>query len=757
MKTIVKVGKTSKVQLRNCEVYRAITMDELELLISADNSINIVIIESILEIEQEQLRQFIRNYTSIGDNHIIFYIPDVNETTTSGIADEFEYDILMNLGAVHKEIERITGVNVSTKINWKEKETKTEQVIIDKGIEIAEKEKHNKEENISNVDNNTTYDPYTEEYKILQSDNEELRSKLDGVVSKLTERNKEVTELQHKIEQLQTSLYKIESETDKEKSEERQDNNDNTIRIQQLQSEIAEYKETCKVLKTNTETLRVEKEALAEKIKEYSDELNNNEKIIEDYRVKCESYEKKIEELNGRLSELGNKVERLLDEKSEVEHRAETLQTYTDKYKEEVESTNREYERLKETTDTILSDKDRIISEKEEKIEALVNSVESLENKLRGLESDDRLDKLKVEFENLELDKKASDERVRQLEGEYSNLLNQIGGDISSIDTIKSSNEALTLLNSNLKDRIIELEGKNSTLQADNKKLNNSINTLKENESILKESLETASKLGTTGDIQVPQFKYSENGKIINVFGHGSYGITTTVMSMAVRMGQSNRVVILDLDITSPSLDQWTSKSPYIKEYNTIEMQFRTGLGIIIKRGFSAFMDTAGAIGTLKESKAGCVDYITGLYGRAKSSEIASAEYEKLFKYLGDNYDYIIIDSGRTGESPLHDSLIIDICNIAYKNVYVINGSSVLQVNSAVIKLKNSGIDISRIIAFINMCTNSGISQNAKKLLSGMKYETMYAENSLVFNNKPYFTENNLTREKFESLIQEVE
>lgn len=754
MKTIVKVGKTSNIHLRNCETYRAITMDELELLVSADSSANIAIIENILESEQEQLRQFIRNYTNIGDNHVIFYIPDIADTITSGIADEFEYDIIMNLGALHKEIERITGVNVSTKINWIEKETKSEQVNIDYSIENTVEDRLDEEvkvaENTNKVEYNNIHGSYEEEYRKLQSDNEELRSKLDGVVSKLAEKSKNVLELQKDIERLQAKLRQLELESKNTASQDRQSSENYTVEIQGLHDKIEEYKKTCDVLKLDIETINKEKDELNSRISVYKEDLDKKDNKILEYIEKCNRYEKETEELNSR-------IEGILEEKSNTKSIVESLQQDINKYKEEIKSASIDYEKLKETTDTIIYDKDRIISEKEENIDKLTSNIKSLEDGINELKSDNRLDRLRLEFEKLELDKKASDKKVEQLEKEYNELLYQIGGDISAVDTIKSSNETLNLLNSSLKDRVIELEDKNSVLQADNKKLNNSINTLKESEKLLKESLETASKLGTTGDIEVPQFKYSGKGKIINIFGHGSYGITTTVMSMAVRIGQSSRVVILDLDITSPSLDQWTSKSPYIKEYNTIEMQLRTGLGILIKRGFNAFMDTAGVIGTLKESKAGCVDYVTGLYGKAKSSEIASAEYEKLLKYLGDNYDYIIVDNGRTGESPLHDSLIMNMCNISYKNVYVINGSSVLQVNSAVIKLKNSGIDISRIIAFINMCTNSGISQNAKKLLSGMKYETMYAENSLVFNNKPYFTENNLTREKFESLIQEVE
>ena len=737
LKVVVKVGEVSNIHLSNCELYRAITMDELEVVVSKDSSIGLAIIEGIYSNEQEQLRQFIRNFEGLG-NKVVFYITDKNEAITSGIADEFEHNILMTKEALQEEIKRITGANVSTKIKWNETYTQHEHVDVNDNYSNDTDTNVSAEIDENTVDESCTQSINQQELDTLLKDNSKLKNTIDGLTAKLAELRQEIENKDREKIELEKYISKIKDESDKAES---------------AVKEAIDAKEA-----TDEKVVNLEN-SLNELQSRLSSTRNELDAKAAEFNIAEESHVKEKERLEKEVEKLKQEVASYSEKKDELETDLENRLEESRKSEEEIIRLNAELDKLR--SDILrakeeIEDKDSVITEKEEKINELNDKIERLNNRIIELSDSSEIEDLQLRYDELEVEKLSAEAKLEGAEKRYSELMQQIGGDITIIDSIKRNNDTLNNINKSLKERVVELEGKCEVLQGDNKRLNTSISTLKENSERLRESIEAAAQVGGGNDAEVPAIKYGAKGKIIHIFGHGSYGITTTAMSIAVRLGQSHRVCVVDLDITSPSLDQWTGSSPYVKEYIGIDMQLRTGLGILIKQGFKAFMSASGMIKTIKSSKAGTVDCIYGLYARLQSREIAMAEYSKLLEYIGENYDYIIVDSGRTGESIVHDSLISDVCNIAYKNIYVINGSSVLQVNSAIVKLRNSNIDTSRVMAFINMCTNSGISQNVKGLLKGMTYEIMHADTNLVFKNRPYFTENKLTRERFEAVIKEV-
>lgn len=946
VKAIVKVGKTSDIHLSNCELYRAVTIDEMEITISKNPDIHLVVIERISESEQQQLKQFIENFMSIGDNHVLFYINDKDEAVTSGIADELEYEILMTEEALQLEITRLTGVDVSTRIIWVENneeevgeaeeeehekvEAETEAIEREEIAEAVEAHTEGVAEHFGSNDtttevkvevDNEEIERYKEEIDRLGTDNDKLKKTIDGLTGKLEELKSEVKDKESKNEGLLENISKLEEQIEnnsngsaelhksiKALEEQVEVNSKKNEELQkQVEAKDKKNEELQKSIKELEEDIKARNEALANGDSEYKEELERLTSTVEKANSKASSLEEEnnglkeeikkiglLEEENSRLredkdgavAEIGNKDEEISKLSDELEKAKEKYEELTEdfnntldklresesKFKEsesklkessglndesaerlsecktklaeaekslaktrdklstteaklleaekkfteteikrvelekkletvsrklasaesKVEETENKYRNVKEESERLaeendkavieksklsieikelnnsieeqkllsekeLKERDNVISEKDRRISELNNNVASLSDKIKELSDNKELTKLRVDLEEIKVEKKSAEMRAETLKEQYDNLMEQIGGDIGIIQTIRGDNEALINVNKGLKDKVAELEGRCTLLQSDNKKLNKSVSTLKESQEQLRNTLDISSKVGGNGaDVEVPSMVYSRSGKIINIFGHGSYGITTTVMSTAVRLGQSNKVVILDLDLSAPSLDKWTGKSPYSKEYVGLDLQLRTGVGVLIKHGFKSFMSAAGMINSLKSNKAGSVDYITGLYARLSSNEIASAEYSELLNYLGDKYDYIIVDSGKVGESILHDSLIKSICNIAHKNVYVVNGTSVLHVNSAVIKLHNSEVDTSRVMVMLNMCTNSGISETVKKLLDGMTYDVMHADTKLVFNSRPYFTENSITREKFEVIIKDI-
>ena len=479
--------------------------------------------------------------------------------------------------------------------------------------------------------------------------------------------------------------------------------------------------------------------ALEEKedaIKEAEDKVRDLEEKLSDERETADEQLKKINEQLGEIRELNEKA-------SELNESLESVEKLRAEASEEIENLN-----------GVISDKDSEIHELRSNEENLNAKIEELEDKLSNNE---QVASLSKEVEELRDTVEELRSTVDEKDQKINSMVNHIGGGVEVIDSIKENNNTLVAVNKGLQEKIENLESENGVLQSDNKKLNNSVNALRESERQLRDNLKAMAGINMTdGEISVAPIKYSGNAKMIHVFGHGSYGTTTTAMSTAVKQGQNAKVVVVDMDITSPSLDQWTKKSPYVVSQPGVPKMLQTGLGVLIKKGFKAFMVSANAIGTIQSNKSGAIDYITGLYGTVPSREIAAAQFSELLNYLGEKYDYIVVDSGRIGESFLHDSLIKELCSVSYANIYVVNGSSPLQINSAMVKIKNSGITLSRVSVMLNMCTNSGISEAVKKMLSGMKYEIMHAETELVFKNAPYFTDIALTKEKFEDILKDI-
>lgn len=809
VKIAVKVGKQSHINMRNSKLYRAVSMDELEILVSKYNDIHVVVIEGILKIEQQQLKQFISNYTKIGDNHVLFYIPDSEETVTSGVADELEYEILMSKQALEDAVERLTGVNVGTSIKWvddTEKEENRTEEKEDVSEEHPEKEDDNNECVVKEEAETTEQtDDYKQDTSALEVENEKLRLKVDelnnqlgSVAVTIESRNKEKKELENTVEELRQQIDRLE--------ENEKNNSDKEIAVDKekelLNKEIADLKKQLEEksnevesltdissenesevdrLKEEVGNLKLELDELVNKVNDLNAQVARKEEELKDKDNKIREKDEALSRTEHELKEKIDKNKELLDKLKEANEskdkeiseresaKDKELKQAIDKKDNEIREARQALEareaQIKNLTENIrvtseeIENKNNVISKLNEEISELRNNETSLNSEItklkENLANNPEVVRLKLELENKGMALEATEAKLAVSENRLKETLAQVG-DISAVASIRENNRTLSDINQNLKAKIAEIESQKATLQADNQRLNNSVNSLKESENQLRKSLDAVDKGSMTEELTVGMIKYSSKAQVVNVFGHGSHGITTTAMSIAAVIGQNNKVVVIDMDLATPNLDQWAGKSPYTASVSNIDKSLRTGLGVLISKGYNAFMGASGIVKTMNINHAVTVDYVNGLYGKVTSLQIASADYESMLNHLGNEYDYIVIDSGKIGESELHDSLINSICCIASSNVYCVNGISPVQVNSAVVKLGNSGIDRSRVRAFVNRCTNSGISEVVKKLLSGMQISTMPADNNLIFKAGGYFTENRLTREKFTDIVKEV-
>ena len=112
---IIKVGNKSASRFRDVNVFRAITIKEMALL-QREHNVNIIVVESISQSEYDSAKDFIVKYLEDENNHIFFYVPDNNDNTT-GIADELNLDIYMDIKDLYNVIKTKCGINVDTDLD----------------------------------------------------------------------------------------------------------------------------------------------------------------------------------------------------------------------------------------------------------------------------------------------------------------------------------------------------------------------------------------------------------------------------------------------------------------------------------------------------------------------------------------------------------------------------------------------------------------------------------------------------------------
>ena len=86
------------------------------------------------------------------------------------------------------------------------------------------------------------------------------------------------------------------------------------------------------------------------------------------------------------------------------------------------------------------------------------------------------------------------------------------------------------------------------------------------------------------------------------------------------------------------------------------------------------------------------LSWISGLYSTLRLENI---DYTGDFiNYIGNLYDYIVIDSGKIGYSSLSDSLIKSLCDISHKSLVVSSNDSFTTrgINLALSKAKITGV-----------------------------------------------------------------
>jgi Mrp family chromosome partitioning ATPase len=217
----------------------------------------------------------------------------------------------------------------------------------------------------------------------------------------------------------------------------------------------------------------------------------------------------------------------------------------------------------------------------------------------------------------------------------------------------------------------------------------------------------------------------------------------------------TSKVLFIDLDLITPKADSWFNKMPMIRGIPGVSGTGLndTGMGIFFNKGMSVvsgFLDNI-IIKGCEVTKGGCIDYISGCYGKMEQTKIADADFTTLLSMLGAIYDYIIIDLGRIGASEVTDSLIKELSDISYRTI-VVTTSDRFDTRNFKNKLLENKIKIDKLAWMLNMCESTTIEDKVKQYIGPINYGIMLND-SAMRGGREQFMKNKVNRDKLDLFL----
>lgn len=694
----ILVCKQSKIRLKHTKSYRAITEKEFLGFMEYDNSITLGIIEVGADASEDDLKNIIKiiEYCEANLNKKIILMSYKDDLNMDFVA--YSNDELQDL------VESETGYDVSTHIKESLFEDENVEVNIPQvdsnlassaDFEIAD-EQEEKEENIEVVKVIHREDESEiESAKIL-----ELESTIDDLKEKL---NKSVI-VNNDLENLRDSLVKSKNEVDNE--------------VIRLTSELAGTKNRIAELESN----------------DYDGEIARLSKELDTYRIKAASLDKlevKLKELTSLCDEKDNKIASLEDEIHNIEKNAMDNELLRDLSKKRANTTrflNKVYVELN-NTDSLLESSNKELSETQDELRELQISCSSLKESLNS--SSNREKELEQKIDNLEdtykREKSISDKKIKQLGDDYSSANKQLEvykSKIASADASLAQNNVLK-----------------TKLDATEKELSSRIAVIADKDLEIKRLKQSVGKkeVVTVGvDKVFSSFKYAGSAKIVTVFGGGSFGVTNTAYSIASRL--KGKILFIDLDISNPKSDRYTKKNPMVNVTGVPSNLYKTGIGVLYSCGIEKFIAEYEKLSIrIITTRNAELTWISGLYSSIKLENI---DYTSDFlNYVGNLYDYIIIDSGKIGYSSLSDSLIKSLCDISHKSLVVSSNDSY---TTRGISLALNRVKITNVGWVINLASTSIIGDKSKKNMGTNDYCILPFSNSIYGTDRPIVDDSNI-------------
>lgn len=502
-----------------------------------------------------------------------------------------------------------------------------------------------------------------------------------------------------------------------------------------------------------------EDEKYKEESEEYKEQLDKALADNKKLHVRIESAEDENRGLNDELTETTIRADKESSVRLEM---LEQLKSAILRIRELSVKLNRLDESNRELTSKIahtekqLKDSRNAARDQLEKIAKLEKAVQDSDKKLEIASNSSDAEKAALNDKISQLKNKLNmiENQLRQKENQYNTLVETSGVDENSAKALLDTNKTLENISKTLREQLATANKELDRVKRSEADAAKKMNNYKNQVATLQRSLQSLASVGTgvgsSDNVSVrPIHLGYTKSQIITVFGSGSFGITTTAMSLAQKLSATSKVLYIDFDLVSPMADSWFKRSPILNNIpGTVNGSLHnTGLGLFIEQGVDTIgRFTSKIIIPVSNTKGGGIHYLSGLYYRPDAYKLATANYDEFFSILGNNFQYIIIDFGRLGSSEISDQLIKAVSDISFKNI-VVTTTNNFEIRNFKNKLNDLHIRLDNVAWLFNMCTTTALDPKVKELVKPCSYDMLPRMEQ--YGAQENFLRVNLTRDRF--------
>lgn len=538
---------------------------------------------------------------------------------------------------------------------------------------------------------------------------DELQRKLKVVTAKLEEANTAKIELEDKNGQLEIDL----AET-RQSLVVAQSDNTKELRINELVGQVSELSSELEALKAELEQANNKSQQDANKIIDITSMLEAERKskaVLNGFLVQAKQ---RIVQAN----DLNDQVAYLTSTKSDLESKVAELTA------ELIDSRNAE-RKLREEGDTRV---ELARSFARDELENAKNESIALKAKLDLVTS-----------------------RLVAKETQYNSLVRTAGIDENGALTVLETNKTLETVNTQLRTSLSEYKTAYETARRETAEAKQAAEALKEQKAKLAMQLK-AMATGYSGGLSsgmIPNLNYSGRGQVISVFGSGSYGITTTAFSIAMKLSANARVLFIDFDLVSAKADTWFKVLPMIdgvpgalpdvRKNTTLGLLMEFGIGFVVSRKSYLFRRVI-------PSKNGYCDYASGLCTKVDAVKFVSADLSSFITMCGNDYDFVVIDFGRLGTSDVGNQLIKVFSDISFSSV-VVTSADKIDIRNMRQEISTSNINMHNMAWLVNLASNTKLDDKTKMRISPANFMVMPFVDDFYGQRKD-FTKDRITKDK---------
>ena len=737
LRAIIKVGKSSDIKFNNVQAYRAINYREVEGMLSEDESISFVVFEEVKETDISRIKNILKSFNILGiiynkqniDSNIIDELGIQAVKSLKDLQLYIESQLGVDVATFKsEEIQDDYGITESTDWNIGDTEELDSQDDIE-SISIEEESTAGSTDMIGGLEDaiealNTNFeaDSRKQEEQIQNADimsKDDIEGEDDDFEAIFDSLDKDHSEPIETLEQIEDrKKYEEEIEAVNKQLNYALDSIRNLSELKvHLEDELKQYKDFIECIKTSEEVVEVTVNSVGKK--ELEEKVNTLQTKVDQLRLELEEANKLtdvIAELEKVALDRDNEIKNL---KVELENAAsnETVlalnkrlnlevnsrlfvtqgltainnelmntQNALAKKMQEVGQLLTEYRKLELTIQELTAEKEELAKSKQETEITLGNQITSLSEKLGSLtielaEANQKLLEQAQEFaqkeqrlisltEELNSTKELL-EATQKILNEQSNTVHRF--EAMGVEEMQENMLALEESNSTLAEEIGRLRRDADELNRQLKAKDMDLNRMSEEKRSLTISLKAAAKKIGAGESMRINCNYSGRAFILPVFGSGSFGISSTAVSLAYAL--KGNVLIMDFDIVNPKLDTWYGRNPLNKNLPDISNDMKkTAFGALVEKGTDyVIKHRLDIITTVAETRNGenRVDYFSGIYTRIDLFKLMAVDFSELLTYFGNEYDYIVVDLGRIGGSEITNALIRMFDEISFKNILV--------------------------------------------------------------------------------------